>query len=84
MFTSPVFILGSTIASLWSAAFHVLFGRRLLELVLFWFVGILGFFLGQLVGEVLGLNWLMLGQIHLLEATAACWASMAVVRWLRV
>jgi len=83
MFTSPVFILGSTLASISSALFHLFFGRRALELVLYWFVGLLGFFAGQLAGEIIGLDWLMIGQVHLVEATVTCWATLFVVRWLR-
>lgn len=84
MFSSPIFLLGSTLATLWASLFQLLFGRRLVEWLQYWFIGLVGFALGQLLGEWLGLNWLMLGQVHLLEATAICWLAMFVARWLRI
>jgi hypothetical protein len=84
MFTSPVFLLGSALASLWAALFHVFLGKRLSDLVLFWFAGIMGFFLGQFAADLVGLRLLMLGQVHVVEATAACLLAMAIARWLRV
>lgn len=83
MFTSPVFILGSTLASLWAALFHLLRGRRLSDLVLCWFVALIGFFAGQFASDAAGLRWLMLGQLHVLEATVTCWLAMCIARWLR-
>ena len=84
MFASPVFLVGSTLATLWAAIFHLLFGRRIADLILYWFTGLIGFVIGQLMADVLGLRWLLLGQVHILEGTLACWIAMFVARWLKV
>jgi hypothetical protein len=61
MFTSPVFLMGSTIATIWASLFHLLLGHRWQQLILYWFFGLLGFALGQIVGDGLQAEWLMLG-----------------------
>ncbi len=83
MIASPVFLLCSVLGSFWAALFHLLFGRQLLDLFLFWFVGILGFLVGQAMADIIGLHWLMLGQIHLVEATLGCWIAMLVAQCLK-
>lgn len=83
MIASPVFLLGSTLATFWAALFYVVFGRRLLDLLLYWFVGIVGFMVGQAIADISGLHWLMLGQIHLIEATLGCWIAILVAQCLK-
>lgn len=82
--SSPLLVFGSLLASAWAAVFHLLFGKRLLELIITWVVGVLGFALGQAMAMALGFHFLMLGPIHCIEATAACWIAMFIVRWLKV
>ncbi len=79
-FSSPVFLLGSAVATAWAGLFHLLFGRRWRELVLYWFVSLLGFAVGQAVAEALGWEWLLLGQVHLVEGSLLAWVAMALVR----
>lgn len=84
MFASPVFLVSSTLATLWAAIFHLLFGRKLPDLILFWFIGLIGFAVGQATADVLELRWLLVGRVHLLEGTLCCWVAMLVARWLKV
>lgn len=84
MFASPIFLVSSTLATLWAAIFHLLFGRKLLDLLLFWFIGLVGFAVGQAMADVLGLQWLLVGRVHLAEGTICCWIAMLVARWLKV
>ncbi|NLG27599.1 MAG: hypothetical protein GX557_06785 [Chloroflexi bacterium] len=84
MFTWTVFLVGSMLATLWAGLFHLLFGRRLTDLVLYWFVAIVGFAVGQAMADALGLRWLMIGQVHALEGTLACWIALFVARALKV
>jgi len=83
MIASPVFLLSSVLATVWAALFHLLFGRRLLDLLLYWFVGIVGFLVWQAMADIIGLHWLMLGQIHLVEATLGCWIALLVAQCLK-
>ena len=84
MFSSPVFIVGSMLATLWAGLFHLLLGRRWTDLILSWFVGLIGFAVGQAMADALGLHWLLVGQVHLAEGTLGCWTAMLVARWLKV
>ncbi len=84
MFSSPALLLGSTVATLWATLFHLLAGRKWQELILYWFAGLVGFAIGQAVGDALPWSPLMLGQVHLLEGTVGCWAAMGIARCLRL
>lgn len=78
MFSSPALLLGSTMATVWAALFHLLAGRRWQQLILYWFAGLVGFAIGQAVGDALPWSVLMLGQVHVLEGSVACWAMMGI------
>jgi len=84
MFTSPVFLVCSALATFWAAMFHLLFGKRLVDLALYWFVGLIGFGVGQALASILNLPWLMVGQVHFVEGTLGCWIAMLVARLLKV
>lgn len=84
MFTSPMFLVSSALATLWAAMFHLLLGRKVVDLLLHWFIGLIGFGVGQAMAEVLGLRWLLVGQVHIIEGTLACWLAMLIARWLKV
>jgi len=84
MFTSPAFLVGSALATLWAAMFHLLFGKKLTDLILYWFVGLIAFAVGQAMADILGARWLLVGEIHVAESTCACWIGMLVARWLKV
>jgi uncharacterized membrane protein YjjP (DUF1212 family) len=84
MLASPVFLLGSTVATVWAALFHLLLGKKWRELVLYWFAGLVGFAIGQAIGNALDLDLLLFGQVRLLEGTLACWLAMAVARCFKV
>jgi len=74
----------AALATLWAALFHLLFGKRLIDLVLYWFVGLIGFAVGQALATAFDWRWLMVGQAHIAEGTLACWIAMLVARSLKV
>ena len=84
MFTSPVFLVCSVLATLWAAVFHLLFGKRLVDLALYWFVGLIGFGVGQALAGIFDYRLLILGQVHVVEGSVACWIAMLVARYLKV
>ncbi len=83
MFASPVLLLGSSVATLYAAGFHLLTGRTWRQIMLFWVLSLMGFMMGQVGGELLGLNWPMLGQIHIIPATIISWLALLVARLLK-
>ena len=84
MFASPVLLVCSALATFWAATFHLLCGKRVVDLPLYWFVGLIGFGVGQALGNVFDLPWLMVGQVHIVEGTLTCWVAMLVARLLKV
>ena len=84
MLSSPVFLFGSTLATFWAAIFHLLLGRGWADLILYWFIGLIGFAVGQAMADALSLHWFLVGQVHIVEATFGCWIAMLVARWLKV
>jgi len=84
MFTWAVFLVSSMLATLWAGIFHLLFGKRFTDLILYWFVGLIGFAIGQAMAEALSLHWMMVGQVHVLEGSIACWIALVVARALKV
>jgi membrane protein DedA with SNARE-associated domain len=80
---SPTVVLSAILAALYGCAFHFWLGRTLYELALYIAASGLGFALGQIVGDRTGGDWLMLGQIHLLEATIGAIVLLLLARWLR-
>jgi hypothetical protein len=84
MFGSPVFVLGSALASLWAGLFQFLFGRRGQDIVLYWFISVVAFFAGQILASVLWAPFWMLGGIHIIDSSVACWLAMLVARWLKM
>lgn len=84
MFSSPLFLFASILASFWAAMFHLLFGRNLVELILYWFIGLVGFAVGQAMADVFRLDWFLMGQVHVVEGTLSCWLAMFVARWLKL
>jgi len=84
LLVSPPFVLSLAVASLYGGVFHLIWGRSWGEFVLYWFTAIVGFELGQAIGDAVGLNIVMVGQVHLLESSLVCWAAMFVAKWLKV
>jgi uncharacterized membrane protein YhaH (DUF805 family) len=84
MLSSPVFLLGSALATLWASLFHLLLGRRWHDLIRSWFIALIGFAIGQIMAQVVDLPWPTLGQVRVIEATLICWGAMFIAHWLKV
>ena len=84
IFSSPVVLISSILATFWSALFQLIYGRRFADLLQFWLVGLVGFGVGQALADAFELGWPIAGQTHILEGTVACWIAMFVARWLKV
>ena len=51
MFHLPLLVLSLVIATLYSALFHLLWGRTLKQLFIYWLAAIVGFGIGQVVAS---------------------------------
>jgi hypothetical protein len=81
---SPALVLSAILAAMYACAFHFWLGKSLQELILYLAASGLGFALGQIVGDRIGAEWLMVGQVHLLEATIGSIVLLLLARWLRI
>ncbi len=81
---SPALVLSAILAAMYGCAFHLWLGKSLQELALYLVASGLGFALGQIVGDRVGWGGLMLGQVHLVEATIGSIVMLLLARWLRI
>ncbi len=82
-FLSPPLVLSLVIASAYAAIFNLWQGgaKKLpLHLVASW----LGFGIGELAGDLLGLDVAMIGQIHVLEGSLGSWLLMFLAKRLKM
>lgn len=75
-------VLGLLLASVYGAAFHLIFGGPVKRIALYLFAAWLGFFIGQFVGDFLNIEFLKIGKIHLVSASVGAWIMLFVASWL--
>jgi hypothetical protein len=79
----PSIILGLVLSSLYGLVFYLLMGHGWLRLLVYWVVGVGGFFLGQFVASVVGLSIFNIGDANIIEGTVASILSLiAVYAWM--
>jgi len=80
--TLPALIFGGLLSTLFGAIFHIFrgggLGKLLFYLLLSWF----GFWSGQVIAELLDINVLNIGPIHLGVAIAGSWLFLGIGHWL--
>jgi hypothetical protein len=81
---SPSVLLSILLAGIYGALFHLWRGRTFRELPLYLIAAIVGFGLGNLAGDAIGLNIFMIGSLHIVEASLVSWLILFVARWLKV
>lgn len=82
--SSPALVLSIAVASAYGALFHVWKGKTAKDLLLYLAAGLVGFGLGQLVGNTLSLGIFMIGQVHVVEASLICWLVLFIAKWLKM
>ncbi|MCK6627931.1 MAG: hypothetical protein L6R45_22480 [Anaerolineae bacterium] len=81
---APYLLLSLLLGGAYGALFHLWRGKNIRELVIYFLTGIIGFGLGQAIGNLLGLNVFLIGPLHIVEATVMSWACLFVMQWLKV
>lgn len=82
--TLPTLLLAFTLATLYGAGFHVWQGGGARRLALYLLAGWLGFGLGQLLGNLLKIQLVMIGALNVLPATLGSGIALLAARWLTV
>ncbi|MBC8448877.1 MAG: hypothetical protein H8D78_14110 [Chloroflexi bacterium] len=84
---SPALLLSAVIALLYASLFHLWQGRTLRDLGIFALAAVLGFAVGQGVGQwvyVPLLKWQLVGQVHVLVASLFSWLALFIAKRLKV
>ncbi len=80
----PYILLSLLLGATYGTLFHLWRGKSVRDLVIYFLIGIIGFGLGQVLGNLLGFNFLVLGPLHLVEATLVSLISLFSIQWLRI
>ncbi|MGE5463516.1 MAG: hypothetical protein ACM3PS_09180 [Syntrophothermus sp.] len=80
--TLPAILFALLIALFYGALYHLVRGGGFWRLVLFLFLGVLGFTLGHLVGLWRGWVWIPLGSINLGVSTVGSFVLLLLGDWL--
>ncbi len=82
--STPSVLFATVLASLYAAVFHIFRGKTVIDLPVFWGASLLGVLAGQLAAYALKFHLLVIGEVHLLEATLLSVGLLFVVRWLKL
>ena len=82
MIQIPALLTSLVLASLYAVIFYLFLGRRLRDLLFFWLASLIGFASGQVVGSLLKIVPLTVGQVHIAEATLVALSFLILARWL--
>ena len=80
--TLPAFFLGVVISTTYGALFHLWRGGGVGHLILYLIMGWIGFWVGQLVANWLGLTFASIGPLHLGLATVGSLMFLGIAYWL--
>jgi uncharacterized membrane protein YjjP (DUF1212 family) len=81
--TNPAtLLLAVALATMYGAGFHLWQGGGARRLALYLLAGWLGFTLGHVLGNLLGIQLFMIGQLNFLTATAGSALALVLARWL--
>ena len=79
----PAFAVMIALGVIYGALFHLLRGKNWRDLGYFMLMALIGLLIGQIVGVLLELNVLKLGQVHIVEGTIFAWLLMLAFAWLK-
>lgn len=80
---SPATLLILLLGLAFGALCHLWRGRSWSDLALYLALAFAGLGLGQVLGPLLGLDLLRIGQVYLLEGAVLAWLLMLAVAWLK-
>jgi hypothetical protein len=69
-------VLGFLLSTIYGATFHLVLGGKPRKLLLYVLASWIGFALGHFVGDLLGIELLKLGAIHLFAASVGSWIAL--------
>ena len=76
----PSIVFGFLLATLYSSTFHFISGGDTRRLALFFLASWIGFALGHITGDLLGVDFLDIGPLNILNATIGSLVALIVAR----
>ena len=83
-FLPPFLVLSLFLGAIYGTLFHLWCGKNLRDLLIYCLTGIIGFLFGQGLANLLGFNFSMIGQLHIVEATIVSGVTLFLVHWLKL
>lgn len=83
MLLSPPFVLSVLLSTMLATLFNLWQGGSARDLALYLIAGWLGFVVGELLGDWMGLDVFMIGEVHVAEAILTCVLLLFLARWLK-
>lgn len=80
--TAAGFVLGFLLATAYGAGFHLIIGGPAKRIIIYILASWLGFAVGHFIGDLLNIEFLKLGALHLLAASIGSWIALIVSWWL--
>ncbi|HEX6383516.1 MAG TPA: hypothetical protein VF177_02495 [Anaerolineae bacterium] len=80
--TASGLVLGFLLATAYGTGFHFILGGPARRILLYVLAAWIGFTLGHFVGDLLNLELLKLGAIHLFSASLGAWIALVASWWL--
>ena len=78
--TASGIVLGFLLATIYGAAFHLFVGGPPRRIIIYVIASWVGFTIGHIVGDLLGIDLLKLGAVHLLSASVGAWIAI-ILSW---
>ncbi len=78
--TASGIVLGFLLATIYGAAFHLFVGGPPRRIILYVIASWVGFTIGHIVGDLLSIDLLKLGAVHLLSASVGAWIAL-ILSW---
>ncbi len=79
---NPTILFALVLGVGYAALFHLWTGRTLRDLAVYLLASFVGVGLGQWIGQIGGLDFLRIGQLHILETTVGALLALILVRTL--
>ena len=80
--TAASLVLGFLLSTAYGSGFHILMGGPVRRILLYVLAAWLGFALGHFIGDLLNIEILQLGPLHLLSASFGAWIALISSWWL--
>ena len=79
--TASALVLGFLLATAYGSGFHLLMGGPARRILLYVLTAWLGFAIGHLLGDILNIEVLKLGALHLFTASFGSWMGLIGSWW---